>query len=85
MSLTVLYARCAGLDVHKLTVVACVLLTSATGNVSREIRGSGSRWTSSNVKALNWLVKRMHVAANKSHYSRCLMVQTADTLHFCAQ
>lgn len=38
MSLTVLYARCAGLDVHKLTVVACLLLTAATGKASREIR-----------------------------------------------
>jgi transposase len=38
MSLSVLYSRCAGLDVHKKTVVACVLLTAATGRVSREVR-----------------------------------------------
>ncbi len=38
MSLTVLYARCAGLDVHKLTVVACLLLTAPSGKVSREVR-----------------------------------------------
>src|SRR5438067_9721777 len=38
MSLSVLYARCAGLDVHKATVVACVLLTAASGKVSRAIR-----------------------------------------------
>ncbi len=38
MSLSVLYARCAGLDVHKLTVVACVLLTAASGKVSRAVR-----------------------------------------------
>ena len=38
MSLQVLYARCAGLDVHKKTVVACVLLTAATGRLSKEVR-----------------------------------------------
>jgi transposase len=38
MALSVLYARCAGLDVHKVTVVACLLLTSASGKVSREVR-----------------------------------------------
>ena len=38
MSLSVLYPRCAGLDVHKATVVACLLLTAATGKVSKAIR-----------------------------------------------
>ena len=38
MSLSVLYARCAGLDVHKLTVVACVLLTASSGKVTRQVR-----------------------------------------------
>src|SRR6266566_2554174 len=38
MSLTVLYSRCAGLDVHKKTVVACVLLTAATGRLTKEVR-----------------------------------------------
>jgi transposase len=38
MSLSVLYACCAGLDVHKKTVVACVLLTAATGKVSKQVR-----------------------------------------------
>ena len=38
MSLQVLYARCAGLDVHKKTVVACVLLTAATGRLTKELR-----------------------------------------------
>src|SRR5713226_9429067 len=38
MSLTVLYERCAGLDVHKKTVVACLLLTATSGKVSREVR-----------------------------------------------
>jgi transposase len=34
----VVYERCAGLDVHKKTVVACVLITHPDGNVQREIR-----------------------------------------------
>ena len=38
MSLTVLYACCAGLDVHKKTVVACLLLTAPNGRVSKQVR-----------------------------------------------
>ncbi len=38
MSLTVLYSRCAGLDVHKKTVVACLLLTTASGRLTKEVR-----------------------------------------------
>jgi len=38
MALTVLYERCAGLDVHKATVVACTLLTAPTGKASRQVR-----------------------------------------------
>jgi hypothetical protein len=37
-------------------------------------RGSRSRWTFSIVKAINWLVKRIHIAADKTHSSQCLMV-----------
>jgi hypothetical protein len=29
--MNILFARCAGLDVHKQSVVACVILTSPTG------------------------------------------------------
>ena len=32
------YQRCAGLDVHKKTVVACILLTSPEGEVQKQIR-----------------------------------------------
>jgi transposase len=38
MGLTVLYRCCAGLDVHKKTVVACLLLTATSGKVSRQVR-----------------------------------------------
>jgi hypothetical protein len=38
----VLHARCAGLDVHKRSVVACVLLTQPDGSVRREVRTFGT-------------------------------------------
>jgi transposase len=38
MALSVLYPCCAGLDVHKATVVSCVLITAPSGKVSKEIR-----------------------------------------------
>ena len=40
--LQVVHARCCGLDVHKKTVVACVLLTKPTGQVEREVRTFGT-------------------------------------------
>jgi transposase len=36
------YQQCAGLDVHKRTVVACVRLTTAEGDVQQEVRTSGT-------------------------------------------
>jgi transposase len=38
----VVYARCCGLDVHKKTVVACVLFTQPTGQVERAVRTFGT-------------------------------------------
>ena len=38
----VLYPRCAGLDIHKKTVVACVLLTDADGTPQRFVRTFGT-------------------------------------------
>ena len=38
MALPVLYTRCAGLDVHKKTVVACLLITAASGRTQQEVR-----------------------------------------------
>jgi transposase len=38
----VLYGRCAGLDVHKQTVVACVMTSTATGTASQEVRTFGT-------------------------------------------
>src|SRR5947207_329388 len=34
----VMYERCCGLDVHKKTVVACVLITSSDGQVHKQVR-----------------------------------------------
>jgi transposase len=34
----ILHARCCGLDVHKKTVVACVLITAEDGTVDRQVR-----------------------------------------------
>ena len=38
----VMYPRCCGLDMHKKTVVACVLLTDADGTVQRFVRTFGT-------------------------------------------
>jgi hypothetical protein len=38
----VVHARCCGLDVHKRTVVACVLLTADDGSVQRFVRTFGT-------------------------------------------
>jgi transposase len=41
----VVHTRCCGLDVHKKTVVACVLLTHPNGQVEREVRTFGTMTT----------------------------------------
>jgi len=41
----VLYPRCAGLDVHKKTVVACVMLTDDQGKCQKETRTFGTMTT----------------------------------------
>lgn len=42
MSLDVLYARCAGLDLHKRTVVACRIMPGPGGRAVREVRTFGT-------------------------------------------
>ena len=50
----VVHARCVGLDVHKRTVVACVLVTHDDGTVERSVRTFGTMTT--NLLALSdWL------------------------------
>ena len=51
----VLYGRCAGLDVHQKTVVACVLSSTETGTATQEVRTFGTM--TRDLEALSaWLV-----------------------------
>ena len=52
----VLYPRCAGLDVHKQTVVACARLAAAGGEVVREVRTFGTT-TASLLELAEWLTE----------------------------
>ncbi len=53
----VVHARCCGVDVHKKTVVACVLLTEERGHVEREVRTFGTM-TADLVALSDWLTER---------------------------
>jgi len=63
MGLQVWYARCAGLDVHQKTVVACVLLTQADGQERKAIRTFATT-TMSLLSLADWLASEQvsHVA-----------------------
>src|SRR5438132_121454 len=63
MALPLFYARCVGLDVHKQTVVACVLLTAASGKVSKAIHTFATT-TASLQELADWLATQgvTHVA-----------------------
>src|SRR5437764_3053977 len=63
MALPLLYVCCAGLDVHKQTVVACVLLTAPSGKVSRALRTFATT-TASLQELADWLAAQgvSHVA-----------------------
>ena len=50
----VVHERCAGLDVHKKTVVACVLITHPDGQVQREVR-TFSTMTAELLALADWL------------------------------
>jgi transposase len=50
----VVYERCCGLDVHKRTVVACVLVTHPDGTVQREVRTFGTM-TADLLALADWL------------------------------
>src|ERR687886_2119821 len=63
----VLYARCAGLDVHKKTVVACVLVTPERGAPTKAVRTFGT--LADDVLALgDWLAEHgvTHVALERT-------------------
>lgn len=50
----VLHQRCAGLDVHKKTVVACILITTPDGQVQKQIR-TFSTMTADLLALADWL------------------------------
>jgi len=50
----VVHPRCCGLDVHKKTVVACVVVTEADGSVQREVRTFGTM-TADLLALADWL------------------------------
>ena len=53
----VTYEKCAGADVHKDTVVVCVLLGAAGGEVKREVRTFGTT-TGELLKLSDWLTEQ---------------------------
>ena len=53
----VVYRRCAGLDVHKATVVACVLTSAAQGKASQEVATFGTM-TRDLERLAAWLAER---------------------------
>ena len=63
MGMSVVYPRCAGLDVHKQTVVACLLLTAAIGKATRQVRTFATT-TSGLCSLADWLESQgvSHVA-----------------------
>lgn len=50
----VVYERCAGLDVHKKTVVACLMLTASTGEMRKQVRTFATT-TQSLLALADWL------------------------------
>lgn len=59
----VLYERCCGLDIHKDTVVACVMITPANGRMKKTIRTFGT--TTAEILALrDWIDEQQvsHIA-----------------------
>jgi len=59
----VLYERCCGIDVHKKTVVACLITPGAAGAPTKETRTYGTM-TGDLLELLDWLVEAgcTHVA-----------------------
>ena len=64
--LQVVHERCAGLDVHKKTVVACVLVTKQDGQVHSEVRTFGTT-TGEVLELAEWL---------KSHGIRSIAMES---------
>jgi transposase len=70
----VVHERCCGLDVHKRTVVACVLLSQPDGTVEREVRTCGDLWDHDRRPACpGGLGKRVGGAAGRAGIDWCLL------------
>jgi len=63
MSMDIMYERCCGLDVHKKTVVACVLVPGSGRQPAKEIRTFGTM-TADLLELGDWLAAKgvTHVA-----------------------
>ena len=59
----IIHTRCCGLDVHKKTVVACVLMSQPDGTVDRQLRTFGTM-TADLLALADWLssLEVTHVA-----------------------
>jgi transposase len=55
----VMYERCAGIDVHKKTVVVCVLLTQTDGSVQKQIRTFATM--TADLLALDEWLRSLHI------------------------
>jgi hypothetical protein len=66
-----LYPRCCGLNVHKGTVVACLLTPGSSGKPAREVR-SFATLTDDLVRLVDWLQAAggTHVAMESTGVSR---------------
>ena len=64
----VVHSRCCGLDVHKRTVVACVL-HSTSGPAAKTVRTFGTM-TDELLALADWLQVRVHAGRDGSHRCR---------------
>jgi hypothetical protein len=74
----VVYQRCAGLDVHKQTVVVCLLITQGNGSVQEQVRTFGTM-TADLATLSHWLVENQVEQVAHDQYGRVLVasVQSA--------
>jgi transposase len=76
--MNVIYAACAGLDVHKKSVTACVWLTPAQGEATKETRSFGTM-TEDLLALRDWLQSQgvTHVAMESTGVYWKLSLQRA--------
>jgi transposase len=77
----VLYPRCCGLDIHKKTVVACVLLTDSAGTPHRVVRTFGTM-TADVVALGDW--RRFHGVTHVAMESTGVLTLPTMLLKRCA-